>query len=160
MVASLLFLIFSTKAQSNKSNVQLLLFTETISSLGAVAVDQNGEPLTPTKVIKYQMYLQVAKHKRADIKSIFINNQKVFFKLNETIEKSTCIGISNNTNDSCFVKPHLSNQFIQVFEINKFTPLKNKKLNKVLVRVSQNNKVKLYTFFIPTTALSPLVLFQ
>lgn len=160
LAASLLFLVISATAQDVKKNIQLLHFTETISNLGAIAVDQNGEPLTPTKSFKYNLYFQIAKNKSIVIKSIHINNKKIFSKLETTFETSRCIGFNSNSNDSFFVKPTSKNQVIQAFEVNQFTNPKNKNLQKIVVGVSQHKKIRFYTFFVPKTILSPLVLFQ
>lgn len=161
IAASLLFFWNNGVAQSKQKNlIQPIYFVETISNPGTIAVDANGNQLTPSKLYSYQLYIQSLSNQKYKIHSIHINYKKFDFILDSTILNSKCIGITNALNDSLCIKPNSSNAVIKQINFSSSTIPKRPRLQRLVIVIKQKSKLKYYTFYIPITTISPLVEFQ
>jgi len=161
IVASLLCFWNNAIAQSKqKKLIQPIYFVETISSPGTIAVDANGNQLTPSKIYNYQLYLQHLNTLKFKVHSIHINYKKLGFTVDSTISHPKCIGITNALNDSLCIKPNSSNAVIKQINFSSSTIPKRPRLQRLAIGIKQKSKLIYYTFYIPITTISPLVEFQ
>lgn len=161
--ASILFLFFcgDVNAQTIKRpSIKVNYFVETISSPGAIAVDENGNPLTPTKIINYTLYIEGLNAKKNAIKLIQINKKKVQFSVDSCYLTPHCVGVHTITNDSLCIKANSNATKVQQVNILQFTPKGNSKFQNILLGIRFNKKINYYHFKLPITSVSPLVLLQ